>query len=672
MAKPVKLSGNDGKNFTITIDQFGKGVMTLFDDTRLPIDGVHQAQNMMLDQDGVWTTRPGTSSYGGTFDGTVDGGGSFTTYNSDNTASTYYWIVDNGFFKIAQDGEDYTTVSGVTWTPGWPTAGKQVSSLKNDNVRSNLLLLTNGYDPMAYYDIGSGTLGTYSSISTPTGLVATRNTLTAGNYNVFYKVTAVNSIGETLASSEASVSGGVNKTRDNWDVTSTETVSLDWNDVTDATRYNIYYSDRSNEEVFLDSVAVSQYTDTGEATPNPYQATPDSNSTSGPKYMDIALSGNRIWGTKDPNLPYRVGWTGTGQYMGAFNPFYGGGYVDLEKGGVERPEKVVHFRDGKGNALATVLSSDPNGAGATWAISLTTLTVDTLVIVIPVVAKQQGSVGTRSPRGVIEYNDAVFFPSPRGFHNTGSKQSILNVLVTTELSDSIRPTINGINNAYANNICGIAHNGRLYWSVPYGASENNIIIVHDAERKGAWALPWTIGVKQFFEYTDTAGAIHLLAIPVDGDTLIEFGSSNSGDSGEAFSTVLESGLIHWDKNHMTWAYVQKAYVELANPHGSINFSVAGTQKGKNFSTIGSRRISAALGESGFGNDLFGNIQFGDSTDSTATFSQPSTKKVLNIKKYLNNIRWNLSTDDINSRFTLMQVVIEGVVLPTSDPSSWKT
>jgi hypothetical protein len=408
--KPVKLNGSDGKPFTITIDKFGRGVMTLFDETRLPIEAVKQAKNMYLDQDGVWTTRPPSYHYGATLVGPIDGGGAFTVYNTDGTATTYMWVIDNGQFKISQDGGSWTTKTGVSYTTGYPVLGKQVNSVKSDGTRANLLLLANGSGNLSYYDITGAALGSYSSISAPTGLTATRAGLVAGSYNGYYKVTAVNAVGETLGSSEASVSAGINKTRDNWTL-GTDYIDLDCNDVTGATRYNWYYSDRTGEEVYLDSTSISQYRDTGEATPNPYAELPTADSTAGPKYADLALSGNRIWGTKDPTQPYRVGWTGTGQYLGAFNPFYGGGYIDLEKGGPERPEKVVHFRTGKGDAVATVLTSDPNGAGSTWAITLTTLNVDTLSITIPVASKQQGSVGTRSPRGVIEYNDAVYFPS---------------------------------------------------------------------------------------------------------------------------------------------------------------------------------------------------------------------------------------------------------------------
>lgn len=670
MKKPVKLSGNDGKPFQITIDKFGRGVMTLFDDTRVPVDGVVQAQNMYLDQDSVWSTRPPTTPYGATFTGPVDGGGSFTVYNSDGTSTTYYWIIDNGAFRIAQDGGSWTTKAGVTWTVGTPVLGKQVSSLRSDGTRVNLLLLAQAGKGLAYYDINAAALGSYTGISAPIGLAGTRAGLIAGSFNAYVRVTAVNAIGETLGSTEASVAGGINKTRDNW-TTGTDSIAWAWTAVSGAIRYNVYYSDGTGQEVYLASVSTNAYTDTGVDVPNPYATLPDVDTTAGPKYGDLALSGNRIWATKDPTQPYRVGWTGTGQFMGAFNPFYGGGYIDLEKGGPERPEKVVHFRTGKGDAAATVLTSDPQGGGGTWAITTTQLTVDTLNIVIPVATKQQGSVGTRSPLSVVEYNDSVHFASPKGFHNTGSRQSILNVLVTSDLSDVIRPSVRGISNAYASQIAGKAYDGRIYWAVPYGSATNNQVWVYDIERKGAWALPWTLAVKQFFEYTDSSGIIHLLAIPVTGTKLIEIGGNGSGDSGVAFSTLLESGLIHWDKNHETWAYIRKVYVELADPAGAINFSVSGVRRGKDFRTVGSREIQAALGQSGFGADLLGDVQFGDSGSASATYSQPSVKKVLNIKKVLNNLRWALTSSNVSSRYTLIQVVIDGVMLPTSDPSDWK-
>lgn len=663
MAKAYpKLSGDDGKSFTLVVDQFGKGVMSLFDDTRLPQDAVKQAINMYLTQDSVWTVRPGTSEYGASLTSPIDGAGSFTKYNSDNTITTYMWAIDNGALKYAQDGGSWTTVSGKTWTTGKQVLGKQIGSR---------LYLGNGTDTMAYLDISSLTLTTFSALSAPGSLVApTRTGLSTGSYNAYYKITAINSIGESISSSEISVSGGINKTRDNWTI-GTDYLTMSWGAVSGATRYNIYYSDETNREVYLDSSATTSYIDTGIAVPNPYQEAPSADTSAGPKYMFLNLSGNRLWGTKDPNSPYRVAWTGTGQYLGAFNPFYGGGYIDLNKGGDERPEAIVHFRDGRGNAVATVLTSNPNGSGSTWHISLTTLTVDTLIIVVPQAYQQQGSVGTRSPLGVVEYNDSVYFPSPKGFQGLGSEQSILNVLVTKEVSGNNRDSVQDINNAHADKICGIASNGRIYWSVPFGASENNQIWVLDKERRDAWSLYWELGVKQFFEYTDSSGRIRLLAVPVDGTKLIEFNENVFGDSGVAFPTSLESGLIHWDKNHVTWAYITRVYCEVANPKSSITFSVSGTQKAKPFSSLGTVEITDTLSGSGLGTDLLSDFLLSDTNETPETFTQGSVKKYIKVNKFLNNLKWQFSSTAINARYTPMQVVIKGKIKPTSDPSSYK-
>jgi hypothetical protein len=659
-----KLRGDDGKPFEIVIDKFNKGVMTLFDETRIPKEGVFQAQNMILDQDGVWTVRPGTSDYGATLTTPIDGAGSFTVYNSDGTFDSYIWVIDNGSLKVSQDGGAWSTKTlngggAHTWTTGKPAYGKQIGSK---------LYIGNGYDNMAYYDITNDYIVAFSALSAPTGLASAKTGMTGSSYTMYYKVTAVNAIGESVASSEDSEATG--KSRDNWTI-GTDYITLTWNSVSGAERYNIYYSDSTGTEVFLDSSSTTTYIDTGVAYPNPAAEAPDTDTSAGPKYAFLSLSGNRLWGTRDDSMPYRVGWTGVGQYLGAFNPFYGGGYVDLNKGGMERPEAVVHFRDGRGNAVATVLTSSPSGAGSTWHISLSTVQVDTLQVVVPQAYQQQGSVGTRSPRGVVEYNDSVYYPSPKGYQSVGSRQSILNVLVTTELSDAIRPSVRAIDNSKAHLAAGISYDGRIYWSVCTSGTTNNEIHVYDVERGGVWALSWSVGVKQFFEYTDTSGIIRLMGIPTSGTKLIQFGSNIAGDSGAAFSTNLLSGLIHWDDNHMKWAYVEKVYAEIADPVGDLNFSVSGAQKNKSFASLGSISITDSYSSNGFGADLFGDFEFGDTEVTDASFNQQSVKKYIRINKLLNNLQWQFSSTDINSQYTPMQVVIKGTILPTSDPSSYR-
>ncbi len=666
---PAKLRGDDGKPFTLKINKFGNGVMTLFDETRLPQDAVYSSENMYLDQDGVWTVRPGTLDYGATLETPIDGATSFVKYNTDGTTDTYVMVMDNGKLKISQDGGSWTHITGNTWTTNKPVSFQQLASR---------VYISNGTDALAYYDINTDTIVTFTALSTPVAATVAKTGLSTGSVTPYYRYTAVNSVGETVASTSATISGGINKSRDNW-TTGTDYLTVTLTRVTNALRYNIYYGDSAGTEVYLDSIAdpgsgsTFPFIDYGTTTPNPYAAAADIvDSTGGPKYSQLSLSGNRLWGTKDYSSPYRVAWTGTGQYIGAFNPFYGGGYIDLNKGGAERPEKVVHFRDGKGTSVATVLTSNPSGGGSTWHISLTTLTVDTLTIVVPQAYQQQGSVGTKSPFGVVEYNDSVYFPSPKGFQSLGSAQSILNVLVTKEVSGNVRPSIAGINNAHADKITGTSYNGRIYWSVPYASTTNSRVYVLDVERKSKWAIYWTVGVKRFFEYTDSDGENRLLAIPVSGTKLIEFDAENpTGDSGTYFNTNLESGLIHWDEDHTTFARIDKVYVELARPKGTVSFTVSGTQKGKSFRSLGTITITDTVSSGGIGSDLIGDFLLGDSNNAPTTFTQASVKKRIRINKLLNNLKWQFTSSSIDTRYTVMEIVIKGTILPTSDPSSYR-
>jgi hypothetical protein len=267
------------------------------------------------------------------------------------------------------------------------------------------------------------------------------------------------------------------------------------------------------------------------------------------------------------------------------------------------------------------------------------LTVDTLVIVIPVAVKQQGSVGTRSPLGVVEYDDSVYFPIAKRFPQhrltaVDPQRARDQRLVRRDPAERARhPTPTPVRLPASPTTAVFTGRSRT------DPAPTTRVFVYDKERKGAWALPWTLAVKRFFEYTDSGGTIHLLAVPVTGTKLIEIGGSGSGDSGTAFQTILESGIIHFDKNHMTWAYVSKAYVELADPAGDINFGVSGTRRGKSFNTLKTRTISAQQGSGGFGADLWADILFGDTIPSSVTYAQPSIKKVINIKKCSTTLKW---------------------------------
>src|SRR5690606_17930442 len=118
---------------------------------------------------------------------------------------------------------------------------------------------------------------------------------------------------------------------------------------------------------------------------------PLDNTTGAPKFKSMCVSGNRIWGTNDPDNPYMVHFSGTGTFISKFSDFYGGGWINLEKGGREFPRSVIHYQSGQGAGRTTVLASTPEGRGSVWQIQITTATVDDVSFSVPSADKVVGS-----------------------------------------------------------------------------------------------------------------------------------------------------------------------------------------------------------------------------------------------------------------------------------------
>ncbi|KKR55642.1 MAG: hypothetical protein UT94_C0063G0012, partial [Candidatus Uhrbacteria bacterium GW2011_GWF2_40_263] len=168
-----------------------------------------------------------------------------------------------------------------------------------------------------------------------------------------------------------------------------------------ATRYQIYLSDQSGYEVLLGNSDVTNFTDDGTNDLNVYIEVPDANTTGAPKFISMVLSGNRVWATNNTADMYKVYFSGTGSFIGNFSDFYGGGWINLEKGGREIPVAVKHYQSGTGEGRATVLSRTPDGRGAVWQITITSATVGSTSFSVPSATKVVGSFGTESALGVV-------------------------------------------------------------------------------------------------------------------------------------------------------------------------------------------------------------------------------------------------------------------------------
>jgi len=658
----------DARELLVTVDDFSGGSNSLVDEARMDKKFAVESKNLMQVQDGLWKTRWGTIQYGADYGAVPDGAKEFV--KSDGT--TELIVVAGGVVYKSTDGGSITSISGATFTAGTPCYFMQIAGY---------LYIANGTDPLARYD--GSTLAKYTSISAPANLSASlvASGLTSGTYTYYAQVTALNTVGESVGSTEASIT--TNKARDNWTV-DTDIVDWSWDAVSGATRYQLYLSDEAGYENLLTSTDQLNFQDDGSTEINPYIEVPDDNTTSAPLFKSMAVSNNRIWATNNTSDMYKVYFSGTGQFIGNFSDFYGGGWINLEKGGRELPISVIHYQTGGGDGVPTVLAKTPDGKGAVWQLSISTATVGDVSFSVPSATKVVGSFGTESLNGVVATNNNIEFPNRKGWFSLGPEKNYYGILRTNEQSSNIRPYWRSLNANNISNISAYFYDAKIFISVATSTSGNDRIIVRDTER-GNWSTDWTIGAKQFLEYTDTSGLSHFLYIPISGNKLIEISENYLNDLGTVFNQSYISPLIPVSKKKTDILNLREAIVELGRPKGSMTFQILGIGKDSSFTTLASKTISNFGSNTGIGTDALGANYMSETQvsasggagswaiyllDAPETFAQTITKKAIKKRAKIYAIQFKVSSTTADTDFTILSLQAKGRLIPRRLPSSW--
>lgn len=640
----------------LKIDKFNGGYSSLLDEARMPDRFAVQSYNLMQFQDGVWGTRWGFNYYGKEITGEDKIDGSTEYIKPDGTREIIAIGGTTGKIFKSQDGGDWTQVGSTTLTPGKKPGFLQIKSQ---------LYICNGEDDLLRYD-GNG-LSVYTALTPPENVSYTRTVLTTGTNNYYYVITALNDVGETEGSTELHVE--VNKKRDTW--ANTEYITITWDVVSGASRYNIYAYDQSGFEVFLGTSVTNTYVDVGTVVWNPFIETPDDNTTASPKFTNMESSGNRIWATGDPDNKYRVYFTGVGQYLSYFSPFYGGGYIDLERGGKDTPVAVVHYRTGKGDPVATVLCSSPEGLGSIWQVEISSSTVDSFTFAVPSAQKVVGSIGANASTSVVKARDNIGFANKNGIFFLRNKPQMLNVLSTDETSQPIRPDYRSLNQKNTDKICAYYYEGKVFFSASEGA-DNDVIFIYDLEHNN-WTYKWDQGVSGFFEYTENStgdSKSHFLAVPVSGNKLYEISENFEGDFGQPFYQGYISPLLPVSKDKTDVLKTRESIIELGRPKGTVTYEVLGLEAKKGFSSLSSRVITSAISNSGVGTDMASDFLASDSNNIPTVFTQATVKKALKVRKRVYAIQHKVYSTSANTKFTILSLQTKGRLLSRRTPSSW--
>lgn len=594
----------------------------------------------------------------------------------------YYDTGSGTHLVCVGDGNVFrSTDNATTWTL---CTGFTLNSLADVNlVQYNAFLyLVNGLNIICRYN-GTTTLQSYTVLTTPAApTAAVSSGATGTTYTSYYKISAVSPVGFSIASAKVTVQA--NKPRGNYDATSNYvTLTLPAYQATE-TRVDIYYSDDDLNYYYLDSQTTPNltYVDNGAAIIIPSTTAPTTNTTQGPTVAELAVVGNRMYGVRDPNYPYRIWFTSGTSPLGSFSNGYDGGYLDWQLGGKYFPVKVEDYRDGKGTNIATVWLNSADSQGAIIQMSLGTLTVGNLSITVPSAYKLPGSRGTPAPRSVVNVlNDYVFYNS-QAFYNLGNRQDLLQILSTDELSGNIRPTVRTINPAAESGICAIYYDAKIYISVPYGSSTiNNATVIYDTELKAWLPTAYDKGFKQFLRYTSTDGVHHLLGLKSGDNRLTELGTlytnsaSIQGDYGVAFQTELLTGLYATTpKDRYGFQFTEEMEYEFSEPNGTLNIELLGIDHAKGFTSVKTAVLdigSTTVSDAGWGTFGWDQDPWDDTAIVPSVLSEVSAKRYTVVNRELNAVQWHVFTNSLDAAYVMRSLQTWGTNTQDAHPSKWR-
>ena len=210
---------------------FRKGYMSFTQDSRMALDALADLTNATLDQDNLPRPRPSLVLMGEQPLGTVLG---VSTYIDTTIGVPVKY--DISMQVIAGVGKIHFRKDGETWVAASGTNSYSSTAIVNFCQSGKRVYISNAVNSMSYFDIATGAVVTYTSLSTPGTPSAAQTGLAGSNFTYYYRVSANNAVGESAASTAGTVA--VSLPRDSW-ASATQYVTVTWSAVAGATSYNI-------------------------------------------------------------------------------------------------------------------------------------------------------------------------------------------------------------------------------------------------------------------------------------------------------------------------------------------------------------------------------------------------------------------------------------------------
>jgi len=628
----IKNDIRDPKIDTEIVTSFLGGLNTFQDESVLKDSELSEAKNILLAVDGI-EPRPGTSDYGTTSGDKVIG--LFGYYKSDGTRQflRYTTGLNNKLQKY---------VSGTPTDIG--------SATFDSTARMNFVQARdevygfNGVDNLWKYD--GTTITEYTALTTPVNLTVTP-TGTTGSTTYSYRVSAFNSIGETLAITTVNTATG------NSTLSATNYNALAWDAVPGATGYNIWgrYATGLGETYMGTVYGVVVYNDKGQDTPSLSLLPPEANNTAGVKGTMAEFAISRIFTAGDPDYPSRLSFGGTGTNLGNFSgSSVGGGSVDIFRNDGAIIRAIKPFQGGvivwKDNAIYKFSFTDSG---------------------LQKLEEITRSFGGISYRGVLAVENDIIFPAKKdgrlAFYSLGNQENYAStVLRTNELSIKVASKLTEVDPNYLENATAFYFNNVYGCAITKNGSTTNDRIWCLDTRFGAWVYWEGITPNCFSTFIDT-----------DGTEYLYYGDEGSGLVKKMFEeTRADSGApisVQW----ATKAFNQKVFLKYKEYYDP-------TFQFKNVITSGALSGDIILdgviveatftinqqstGGAGVGATMVGFTLPGDAPNGTNLDSAASSDIIVEVKtvKQARSIKYQFRSNSATARYKFLSVANTYMVL----------
>ena len=638
---PTITKINNPKTQPESITGFIGGGNTFQDDTVIKETELTKFKNILLSVDGI-EPRPGSLNYGGTQDSRVRG--LFPYYKADGTRKLLRFSGGKVYYK---NGSSWTQLGSDTWTTD--------TNMNMLQVRNNVYFF-NATEVLRYSD--GSTITSFTSLATPTGLAVAQQG-TAGTTAYSYRVSAFNSVGETLACVAVAIANG-NATLD-----TTNYNKLTWSAVSGATGYNVYGRTATGlGEMFLATVYVLLYNDTATTSAGDYLSPsnvilpPEANSTTGIKCAKGVFSQSRIFAAGDPANPSRLYYGGAGSNI---NTFYfsenGGGATDIFKDDGSVIRDILPFQGG------VIVWKDT----AIYKFYLNSLGQPTL----EEVTRAFGGISWRGSKHV--ENDVIFPTKKDGrlaFYSLGNQENYSsNILRTNELTIKVAKNLTEVNVEKLINASTFYFNNIFGCSIATENSTTNDRIWCLDTRFGSWVHWDGMSTNCFSEFTDTDGTQKMYHGSDTTGYVVEMFTDDRNDNGVAIDVQWATKSF----NQKAWQYYKK-YMNPVLQFKNITRTAAiegdiildGATISGNF-TINQQ----TTGGGGAGAYIPGIIIPGTSAGDTApSTTSADTIVELNYMNRARSIKFEFRSNSINARYkflslSFMYMILEGKRLPST-------